>query len=143
MSSILNPLKRAICAQLRGFTLYFLILLLVTYGVVVVVVGLNSLFHLRILCSELLNFPDHLGPLGVADNHIFSFITLVIVDHERDNCVIFKLRAHVTLTLKRQESLVILYGLMRGNAVNVEEYYVTKDSCLTVDLTNAAHDGNF
>ena len=143
MSSILNPLKRAICAQLRGFNTSFLILLLVTYGVVVVVVGLNSHFHLRILCSELLNFPDHLGSLGVAYNKIFSLITLVIVDHECDNSVIFKLRTHVTLTLECQESLVILYGLMCRHTVDIEEYYIAEDSCLAVDFANAAHNGNF
>ena len=143
MSSILNPLKRAICAQLRGFNTSFLILLLVTYGVVVVVVGLNSHFHLRILCSELLNFPDHLGSLGVAYDKIFSLITLVIVDHECDNSVIFKLRTHVTLTLECQESLVILYGLMCGHTVDIEEYYIAEDSCLAVDFANAAHNGNF
>lgn len=118
-----------------------MILLLVTYGVVDV--GLNSHFHLRILCSELLNFPDHLGSLGVAYNKIFSFITLVIVDDERDYSVIFKLCAHVTLTLERQEALVILYSLMCGDTVDIEEYYIAEDSCLAVDLANAAHDGNF
>ena len=143
MSSILNPLKRAICAQLRGFITSFLILLLVTYGEVVVVVGLNSHFHLRILCSELLNFPDHLGSLGVAYNKIFSLITLVIIDDERDYSVIFKLCAHVTLTLERQEALIILYSLMCRDTVDIEEYYIAKDSCLAFDLTNAAHDGNF
>ena len=120
-----------------------MILLLVTYGVVVVDVGLNSVFPLRILCSELLDLLDHLGSFGVADDKIFGLFTLIIVDHERDDCVIFKLSAHVSLTLKRQESLVILYCLHRGDTVDVEEYYVTEDSCLTIDLADAAHDGNF
>ena len=93
---------------------------------------------LRILCSELFDLPDHLGSLGVTDDEVLGLVALVVVDHDRDNSVIFELHAHVSLALERQKSCYILYGLYCGEAVDVEEDNVAEDSCLAIGLANAA-----